>query len=183
MWWLTLADGPVPVGDILYGIGIAGIAIFDTISMIGSNDTAVNLIAMGPDAIADAVNNLSNWYQKTISGSSSPAPGDPNWRGGFKNFSQLKKYLGSPGKGNQWHHIVEQSQIKKSGFDTYNVNNINNVMPLPKEVHKAVSAYYSSKPGGRFGSMTVRDWLAGKSFDFQYKFGLEIVAKAMKGIL
>ena len=183
MWWLTLVDGPIPVGDIIYGLGVAGIAIFDTISMVGTNDAVISMIALGPDVITNAVDNLSNWYQKTIS-SSAPGPGDPNWKGGFKSFSKLKKYLGSPGKGNQWHHIVEQNQIKKSGFSTYNVNNINNVMPLSKDVHKAVSAYYSSKPRGAvFGDLTVRDWLAGQSFEAQYKFGLEIIDKAQRGLL
>ena len=30
---------------------------------------------------------------------------------GFDNFYRLKRQLGDPGKGLQWHHIVEQSQI------------------------------------------------------------------------
>ena len=30
---------------------------------------------------------------------------------GFNSFKDLKAELGSPGEGNAWHHIVEQSQI------------------------------------------------------------------------
>lgn len=30
-----------------------------------------------------------------------------------------------------WHHIVEQSQIGKSGFSSTQVNNINNVISIP----------------------------------------------------
>ena len=37
---------------------------------------------------------------------------------------ELKKKLGSPGEGNVWHHIVEQSQINKSGFTSNQINNI-----------------------------------------------------------
>ena len=46
----------------------------------------------------------------------SNAKGARNAGKGFETFNDLKKYLGSPGEGNQWHQIVEQSQIKKSGF-------------------------------------------------------------------
>ena len=40
--------------------------------------------------------------------------------GGGKStlLRQLKNEIGSPGAGNEWHHIVEQSQISKSGFRT-----------------------------------------------------------------
>lgn len=34
----------------------------------------------------------------------------------FSSFNALKRSLGSAGKGKQWHHIVEQCQIGKSGF-------------------------------------------------------------------
>ena len=32
---------------------------------------------------------------------------------GYKTFKTLKKRLGSPGEGNEWHHIVEQCQANK----------------------------------------------------------------------
>lgn len=37
---------------------------------------------------------------------------------GFDNFNALKKNLGPAGKGKAWHHVVEQSQIQKSGFSS-----------------------------------------------------------------
>jgi hypothetical protein len=55
-------------------------------------------------------------------------------------------------------------------------------MPLSKDVHKVVSAYYNSKPAFTNG-LRVRDWLTGQSFEYQYKYGLEIIAKAQKGLL
>jgi len=93
----------------------------------------------------------------------------------FSSFSSLKRSLGSAGKGFDWHHIVEQSQITKSGFSKYWVNNSNNVISISKEVHRKVSAYYSSKIPGLTGGKTVRNWLAGQSFQKQYEFGIKIL--------
>ena len=42
----------------------------------------------------------------------------------------MKKELGSPGEGNAWQHIVEQSQINNSGFSSTEVNNINNIISI-----------------------------------------------------
>ena len=47
---------------------------------------------------------------------------------GYNSFEMLKKDLGSPGNGNAWHHIVEQSQIEKTGFKAAEVHNVNNVI-------------------------------------------------------
>ena len=35
---------------------------------------------------------------------------------GFETFGQLKKEIGSPGEGKEWHHIVEQCQMKKAVY-------------------------------------------------------------------
>ncbi|MFZ5725788.1 MAG: hypothetical protein ACOY4C_05195 [Pseudomonadota bacterium] len=35
----------------------------------------------------------------------------------FSSFSALKRHLGSPGAGNQWHHVVEQSKISDFGAE------------------------------------------------------------------
>ena len=93
---------------------------------------------------------------------------------GFNSFSQLKKEIGSPGAGNEWHHIVEQNQIGKSGFSPQMVHNTNNIMAIDKTTHSAISGYYSSKQPFTNG-MRVREWLVGQSFDAQYEFGLNVV--------
>ena len=92
----------------------------------------------------------------------------------FKSFRQLKKYLGDPGSGKQWHHIVEQCQAKstRSGFDISEINKVSNVKATPKEVHKEISRYYSSKQEFT-GNLTFRDWLNGKSYEEQYEYGIE----------
>ncbi|WP_347487982.1 RHS repeat-associated core domain-containing protein [Desulfoscipio sp. XC116] len=93
---------------------------------------------------------------------------------GFNTFNDVKKFLGSPGEGRQWHHIVEQSQINKSGFSPTQIHNTNNLIAVDKATHAKISGYYSSKPEFAHGK-TVRDWLAGKSYEEQYKFGLDVL--------
>ncbi|MBN2894053.1 MAG: hypothetical protein JXL97_19440, partial [Bacteroidales bacterium] len=93
---------------------------------------------------------------------------------GFDTFNQLKRYLGSPGENNQWHHIVEQSQIGKSGFTTQQIQNTNNIVAIEKSVHAKISGYYNSIQEFT-GGLKVRDWLAGQDFQAQYDFGIEIL--------
>ena len=95
---------------------------------------------------------------------------------GFSNFPALKNYLGSPGEGKQWHHIVEQSQIgKRANFSSEQVHNLNNVVAVPSgkdSIHTEISNLFSSKTDYSEG-MIVRDWLASKSFDYQFNFGIK----------
>ena len=94
----------------------------------------------------------------------------------FETFQKLKQFLGSPGAGNQWHHIVEQCQEVKSGFMNSWINNSNNVINISTKVHQRISAYYSSIPKEGFtNGLRVRDWLAGQSFQQQYEFGVKIL--------
>lgn len=90
----------------------------------------------------------------------------------YNNFTEAKSDLGSPGIGKQWHHIVEQCQIMKSGFSTRMVNSTDNLVAIDTDVHRKISAYYSSKPDFTKG-VTVRNWLASQSFENQYRFGIQ----------
>ena len=92
----------------------------------------------------------------------------------FSSFNALKRSLGSAGKGKQWHHIVEQCQIGKSGFSKYWIQNSNNVINISNSVHSKVSAYYNSVH--RFtNGMRFRDWLSGQSFKTQYEWGIKVL--------
>jgi hypothetical protein len=97
---------------------------------------------------------------------------------GFSKFDDLKKYLGSPGQDNAWHHFVEQSQIgKRANFTSSQVNNVNNIIAIPHgngSIHSKISAHYSSKFDFTDGKI-VRDWLATQSFDEQFKYGKELL--------
>ena len=94
---------------------------------------------------------------------------------GFSSFDALKKYIGSAGKGRHWHHIVEQSQIDKSGFDPELIHNTNNIISVDAATHAKITGYYSRKNFNFTGGLSVRDWLAGQSYDFQYEFGLNVL--------
>ena len=93
---------------------------------------------------------------------------------GFDNFDQLKRYLGSAGDDMDWHHIVEQSQILKSGFDPRQIHNTGNIIAIDKATHVLVTNVYNSNVFG-LGSGRVRDWLAGQSFETQYDYGLKVL--------
>jgi len=96
-------------------------------------------------------------------------------RKGFDTFNELKKYLGSAGDNMDWHHIVEQSQIVKSGFSPRSIHNTGNVIAVDADVNrKIVNGFYSSIRPFTEG-MTVRNWLAGQNFETQYDFGLQVL--------
>jgi len=103
---------------------------------------------------------------------------------GYNTFPELKEALGLPGYESNWHHIVEQSQIKdtRAGFASTDVNNLDNIITLPSgsgSIHSEISGYYSSIDLDLTGGVriTVRDWLATKSFDEQFKFGIQYLQK------
>lgn len=93
---------------------------------------------------------------------------------GFSSFRALKKFLGDPGDGMEWHHIVEQNQITKSGFPVEQVQNTNNIIAVDETTHDLITAVYNSNVFGP-GSGRVRDWLVGQSFEAQYEYGLQVL--------
>ncbi len=94
---------------------------------------------------------------------------------GFEKLRDLKKYIGNAGEGNDWHHIVEQSQIGKSGFLPQQIHNTSNIISVDHATHMKISGYYNSTTQYFTNGQRVRDWLAGKSFQYQYEFGLKVL--------
>lgn len=96
---------------------------------------------------------------------------------GFSTFDSLKDYLGKAGKDFQWHHIVEQGQIEKSGFAAEKIHNLKNVVRIPGgykgSIHSKISGYYNSTKNSFTGGLSVRNWLIGQSFEAQLEFGIE----------
>lgn len=102
--------------------------------------------------------------------------------GGFSSFSAAKNALGSPGEGNVYDHIVEQSQIGRSGFSSAQINNAENLNPVLSELNQIKANYYSSiRPFT--GGQTVRDWLNGQSFESQWKFGMGVTEDIWNGVI
>ena len=96
---------------------------------------------------------------------------------GYKSFYQVKKAIGSPGQGREWHHIVEQSQIKKSGFDVQMIQNPKNLISIDKGIHRKISGHYNTTTFGFTKGLSVRNWLAGQSYQAQYDYGIGILKK------
>ena len=71
---------------------------------------------------------------------------------------------------------MEQTQITKSGFSKQMVHNTDNVLAVDQQIHQQISGYYSSARSFTEG-LKIRDWLAGRSFDEQSKFGIQILKK------
>lgn len=101
--------------------------------------------------------------------------------GGYSSFSAAKKALGSPGKGNVFDHVVEQSQIGRSGFSPEDIHNPFNMNPVSAGTNQLKANFYSTKQVFTGGG-TVRDWLNGQSFADQYEFGMDSVSKIQNGL-
>lgn len=156
--------------------GAAGGAIshrISTGSWDGAGEAALNGMANG--ALSGAVSGV---ITGGITGGLSYNSGATSAGKGFDTYRQLKNEIGSPGAGNEWHHIVEQSQISKSGFSPQMIQNTNNIISISKTTHRAISGYYSSVQPFTNG-MIVRNWLAGQSFNAQYEFGINVIKMFM----
>ena len=98
---------------------------------------------------------------------------------GFKSFSALKGFLGAAGKGQAWHHIVEQTPANVKQFGAEAVHNTANVVKVAHgkgQLHQKISGFYSSKQPFTKGQ-TVRQWLSEKSYQEQYDFGMKMLKK------
>ena len=52
------------------------------------------------------------------------------------------------------------------------INQVSNIRATPKIVHEEINSFYN-RPAPFTNGKTVRDWLTGQSYEFQFKFGLE----------
>ena len=102
---------------------------------------------------------------------------------GFKTFKTAKKNM-EAATNIEWHHIVEQSQIGRSGFAKTSINNSSNLVGISSDLHHKISAIYSGKPTFLTNPeqyKTVRDWVSTLNYQQQYTFGVFIlqIAKYM----
>lgn len=100
--------------------------------------------------------------------------GTPTAGSGFLTFARAKTGLGSPGKGNVYDHVVERSQIGRSGFNPTQIHSAENLRAVPTRVNQLKADFYSSKQPFT-NNVTVRDWLTGKPFNEQLEFGLKVL--------
>lgn len=102
-------------------------------------------------------------------------------RGGYKTFAAFKRAAGNQTpKGNQWHHIVEQSTIKKRSWDARWIHNRNNLVSIRRQVHqKCVNSWMAKKKVNKFGiksgSKTMREVVHKQSFSKQHQIGVALL--------
>jgi hypothetical protein len=108
----------------------------------------------------------------------------PNGHRAWGSFSGFKSAMGSAGKGQEWHHVVEQTRGNLKRFGGAALHNTENVIALGEGLHRDVSAFYSSiRPAiTRSTKLTVRKWLSTQSYEAQREFGLMAIENVKKGI-
>jgi hypothetical protein len=77
-------------------------------------------------------------------------------------------------------HVVEQSQVVRSGFSKGLINSPANLAPVATQVNQQKANYYSTKQDFSY-PLTVRDWLTGQSFEAQLDFGLKTLKTFLGG--
>ena len=155
----------------LYYLGMqAGLSSVQAYNAAGSaiRMNGATVAAPGYESVAGDYRPYSLGY----GGSAEYIPGQ-----GYSSFRAFKAAQGSAGPGMEWHHIVEQSQINKSGFAAEDIHNTGNMIRIDAGVHRKISGYYQTTVFDFTNGLTVRDWLAGQSFEFQYQFGIEVLKR------
>ena len=153
------------------GVGVAGGAIIGGAVTDWSAEGIVEgmMIGFGGGAIAGAIIGATvggihyGWQQSVL-----------RRAGSFSSYADEATEL---------HHIVEQCQIKKSGFSSKLIRNSNNEVRIAKSLHSKVSSYYSSlykSTGMRF-----RNYLAANHYPLgsQYNTGIRILNMILKGMI
>ena len=82
--------------------------------------------------------------------------------------------------GYETHHIVEVHRnadnplANSNSFSSDELESDANKVRIPYYGHRAISDFYAT-PSGRFGGLSPREYLRGKSWDEQYQFGLDVM--------
>jgi len=154
------------------GINLANVEQVSAVAVVGSTI----VISLPATAVAMATQEMGG-------GGAAAGAGSAAFRS-WGSFNGLKNALGAAGNGKEWHHIVEQTPGNIARFGPHALHNTQNVIPLEKELHTQLSAFYSRK---RFfltnsESLTVREWLSTQPFEAQRQFGLQAIENIRKGI-
>lgn len=160
---------------------------FPEAAAVGASQLGIRLGAVGQvSAVAVIEDSLVITLAPTaVSMMGGPSTGNP--LPGFRSwgsFNGLKSALGSAGKGNHWHHIVEQTESNIQRFGPHAIHNTENVIQLEEALHTRLSAFYSRKNLSVTGStdLTVRQWLSTQPYEAQRKFGLLAIERVQKGV-
>ena len=99
---------------------------------------------------------------------------------GYPSYNQAGGWLTAHGAASQqgigltWEHVVERSQVRKSGFSQEIINHADNLLPLDSATNFAKNGYYSKRLSWTKGQK-LRDFLAGMPFYQQWDFGMFVI--------
>lgn len=166
-----LEPANVTIKDNLLDWGISLVDI-STIASPGQGGSAYLLAKSGTGAITKEsfsayVKLLKDIAETTLRGGK-----------GYTSFAKYKAAEGFARANHAYHHIVEQggfkrlNQLKFGKTNIHNTKNIVEILTGPGTLHNRVTSYYQSIDRNLHPTKTVREWLADKSFEFQYEFGI-----------
>ncbi|WP_216627237.1 hypothetical protein [Corallococcus exercitus] len=167
-------DATVPV----LSLSAEGALVLERISVPVGRAAAVLSSGPGAAIILQRVDDTAG------SGDGEGGGSSPSGPKGYSSFKSFKRAMGPAGNGKEWHHLVEQTDGNVARFGPQALHNTENVIPLDKELHARISAFYSSKSLRMTGSdsLTVRQWLSTQPYAAQREFGLMIINDAKNGI-
>jgi len=167
-----IAAGAVIGGGIVVGAVVAGTVATAGVAALGLSGTAAC-------ADGDCTNEAQAVGQAIQNGANAVKTGTGIR---YNSFEAFKSFQGSAGAGMAWHHIVEQNSANIGNFGKQLINNTSNMIRLPSGaglLHQRISGYYSSIQPMVTGSdtLTLRQWIQTKSFEFQRNFGVELIKR------
>ncbi len=91
----------------------------------------------------------------------------------------MRTWLGPAGPGREWHHIVEKRLAENGTFPADLIHNTDNIVSLPVEVHRRISAKMSMR-SEEFGGDIRRFWIEKLPYGEQYNRGLDLIRETME---
>jgi hypothetical protein len=126
-------------------------------------DAAIDFVKKGPYSLDEL--QVSRDYEEFSS------YGDFVKDGSYIEF--LTKRFRPAGKGNQYHHIVTQGGANGTNIPAEQLQNTDNVIPLPTLLHEAVNGKCNERWNDT--KMTRYQWLQTRPYDVQREEGLKIL--------
>jgi hypothetical protein len=96
----------------------------------------------------------------------------------FRSEDELRRYLGPAGLGREWHHIVERRLAEMGMFLPEQIHSTDNIISLPIEVHRSISARMSSR-SEKYQGMVRRFGVERLRFAEQYNEGLDLIVETL----
>lgn len=97
-----------------------------------------------------------------------------------KTLEELQGAVSESKRGYHKHHIVEQSSAEEDGFPRSMIDERENLVRIPALKHWEINAWYQTK-SERFGFLSPREYLSGKSWQERRRFGLQALIE--RGVL